>query len=133
MEKSLDPLCPSIQAALGLLSRPWTGLVLAVLQDGPLRFSELATRISAIGDKTLSARLKELEAKGLVVRDVQPGPPIRVAYQLTPKGAAFRKVVEAIDTWGQQFLEPGENPQRSPERIPLKENARRRSGARKAK
>jgi DNA-binding HxlR family transcriptional regulator len=111
MKKPLDPLCPSIQAALDLLGRPWTGLVLAVLQEGALRYSELSTRVAGIGDKTLSARLKELEGKGLIIRQVDPGPPIRVAYRLTPKGAGFRKVVEAIDLWGRQFVESESAPE----------------------
>lgn len=106
MGKDLDPLCPSIQAALDLLGRPWTGLVLAVLQDGPLRYSALAGRVTGIGDKTLCARLKELETKGLLVREVETGPPVRVAYRLTPRGVGFRKVVEAIDVWGRQFGDP---------------------------
>jgi len=50
----------------------------------------------------LSARLKELEARGLVVRHVEPGP--RVGYALTPQGAAFNKVAEAIQTWGQELV-----------------------------
>lgn len=103
MAKVLDPLCPAIQSALEVLGRPWTGLVLAVLQDGALRYSELAGRMPGIGDKVLCARLKELEERDLVVRLVEPGPPVRVAYRLTPKGAGFKKVVTAIDAWGRDF------------------------------
>ncbi|MGA9520412.1 MAG: helix-turn-helix domain-containing protein [Myxococcaceae bacterium] len=104
MEKPLDPLCPSIQVVLDLLGRPWTGLVLAALQTGPLRFSELSARLTDIGDKILSARLKDLEARGLVVREVDPGPPIRVTYALTSMGEGFRNVIEAVEVWGRQFV-----------------------------
>ncbi|MDC0710084.1 helix-turn-helix domain-containing protein [Stigmatella sp. ncwal1] len=103
MQGPSEPLCPSIQAALDILGRPWTGFVLVSLQKGPLRYSELATRLPGLGDKTLSARLKELEAKGFVSRRVLPEPPIRVEYALTAKGTAFQSVMEAIHGWGQQF------------------------------
>jgi len=98
--------CAAVEAALDILGRPWTGLVLYVLQDGPLRFSELSARITEIGDKMLSARLKELERKGLVARDVHPGPPVRVSYRLTQKGAGFREVMTAIDKWGRRYMAP---------------------------
>ncbi len=104
MPKPSDPLCASIQTALDLLGRPWTGLVLAALQRGPSRFSELSALLPDMGDKVLSARLKELEAKRLLVRSVDPGPPVRVTYRLTPLGARFRGVTDALEGWGRQFL-----------------------------
>ena len=56
------------------------------------------------GDKVLSARLKDLEAKSLIVRHVEPGPPVRVVYELTDKGRAFGQVAEAIERWGQALV-----------------------------
>jgi len=101
-----DGRCSSIEAALQVLGRPWTGLVLYVLQSGPLRFSELSQRLPNIGDRMLSVRLKQLEARDLVERGVDPGPPIRVTYRLTPKGAGLREVMEAIDRWSRAHLTP---------------------------
>ncbi len=98
--------CSSIEAALEVLGRPWTGLVLYVLQSGPLRFSELSQRLPNIGDRMLSVRLKQLEARDLVDRGVDSGPPIRVTYRLTPKGAGLREVMEAIDRWSRAHLTP---------------------------
>jgi DNA-binding HxlR family transcriptional regulator len=57
-----------------------------------------------VGAKTLSARLKDLEARGLVARDVQPGPPVRVQYTLTRKGRAFEQVAAAIERWGRELV-----------------------------
>lgn len=99
-----EHLCPWFQSAMDVLSRPWNGLLLAMLHTkGPLRFSELRAGISAMGDRMLSARLKELEARGLVLRRVEPGPPVRVAYELTPGGQGFRDVAMALSLWGKQF------------------------------
>lgn len=89
---------------MDVLAKPWNGLIIAVLEDGPLRFSELSARLPAIGDRMLAARLKELASHGLLTRSVEPGPPVRVAYDLTEVGRGFRKVAEAIRQWGQALL-----------------------------
>jgi DNA-binding HxlR family transcriptional regulator len=111
MAKRVDSQCRAFQEAIDVLGRPWNALILNVLQDGPLRFSQLAERAHGPGDKILSARLKELESRGLVSRTVEPGPPVRVAYSLTPQGRAFHKVAEAIEGWGQELVAP-ERPRR---------------------
>jgi DNA-binding HxlR family transcriptional regulator len=104
MTKRVDPHCRAFQNAVELLARPWTGLILSLLQNGPLRFSELEERTHGVGAKTLSARLKELEARRLVARDVQVGPPVRVRYTLTSKGRAFEQVAAAIERWGRELM-----------------------------
>jgi DNA-binding HxlR family transcriptional regulator len=70
MSKPIDPHCRAYQNAVELLARPWTGLILSLLQNGPLRFSELEESTRGVGAKTLSARLKELEARRIVARHV---------------------------------------------------------------
>jgi DNA-binding HxlR family transcriptional regulator len=104
MGKKVDPHCRTFQDAVELLARPWTGLILSLLQSGPLRFSELEERTRGVGAKTLSARLKELEARRIVRRDVQPGPPVRVQYALTARGRAFEHVAAAIERWGRELV-----------------------------
>jgi DNA-binding HxlR family transcriptional regulator len=104
MRRSVDSHCRAFQVALEVLSRPWTALILNVLQAGPSRFSEIAKEARGLGDKVLSARLKELEARGLLVRAVEPGPPVRVTYELTEKGRAFHQVAAAIERWGQALV-----------------------------
>ena len=61
MARKIDPHCRAFQNAVDLLARPWTGLILILLQNGPLRFSELEEGSNGVGAKTLSARLKDLE------------------------------------------------------------------------
>jgi DNA-binding HxlR family transcriptional regulator len=109
-----DHLCPHFQAAMEILARPWNGLIIATLEDRPtLRFSELRERLTAMGDRMLSSRLKELEARGLVVRHVSPGPPVRVEYALTSTGRRFRQVERAISDWGQALAATAGPPGRS--------------------
>jgi DNA-binding HxlR family transcriptional regulator len=83
-----------------VLSKPWNGLLITVLEEGPLRFSEVAGRLPQIADRMLAARLKELEMRGLVRRTVEHGPPVRVSYALTDVGRGFREVSDAIGKWG---------------------------------
>jgi DNA-binding HxlR family transcriptional regulator len=98
--KRVDSQCRAFQAAVEVLGRPWNALILNVLQTGPLRFSALSAAARGPGDKILSARLKELERSGLVVRTVAPGPPVRVTYALTSAGQGFADVATAIERWG---------------------------------
>jgi DNA-binding HxlR family transcriptional regulator len=97
--------CAHFKLAIDLLTKPWAGHILRTLQGGPLRFNELAARIGGIGEKVLSARLKELEGQGLLVRRVLPSMPVKVEYELTCKGRGFQQVVEAIIRWGCQLAE----------------------------
>lgn len=100
MTKKVDSQCRAFQDAIDVLGRPWNGLILNVLQPGALRFSEIRERAQGPGDKILSARLKELELRSLVVRQVEPGPPVRVSYELTESGRQFGDVARAIERWG---------------------------------
>ena len=68
------------------MGRRWTGAILRVLMDGPMRFSEVAQAVPELSDRLLSARMKELEARGIVERTVHPGPPVRVEYSLSEMG-----------------------------------------------
>jgi DNA-binding HxlR family transcriptional regulator len=115
----VDPGCRAFQVAIDVLARPWSGLILGLLGQGKLRFSELEARAHGVGAKTLSARLKELEQRGLVARCVESGPPVRVCYALTPKGHAFERVGEAIQRWGLELVadEPVSVPRTKPERV----------------
>jgi DNA-binding HxlR family transcriptional regulator len=98
MKTRVDSQCAAFQAAISVLSRPWTALILTELQSGAKRFSQLAER--GPGEKILSARLKDLESQGIVARSVEAGPPVRVSYALTACGREFSHVAAAIEKWG---------------------------------
>src|SRR2546430_17186750 len=104
MAKPVDSQCRAFQTAIAVLGRPWNALILNVLQEGPLRFSELSGRAQGPGDKVLSVRLKDLEVRGLLVRHVEAGAPVRVAYQLTRNGGTFRELARALQRCGPEIL-----------------------------
>jgi DNA-binding HxlR family transcriptional regulator len=105
MPKPVDPQGRAFQSAVGVLERSWSALILNVLQAGALRFGEITERTQGPAAKVLSARLKELEGGGLVVRNVVEGPPLRVTYELTHKGRAFKQLAEAIERWGRELVD----------------------------
>ncbi|MET7938717.1 helix-turn-helix domain-containing protein [Streptomyces sp. NPDC005302] len=92
-----------------LLGKRWTGLVVAVLMQHPVHFAELRRAIPGISERMLSDRLTELAVAGLVVREVNEGPPLRVAYRLTEAGAALEPALKELGAWAETYL-PGSGP-----------------------
>jgi DNA-binding HxlR family transcriptional regulator len=89
------------QRAMTVLARPWNGLIMAALDvGGTLRFTELRQRLGGLGDRMLALRLRELEARGLIERQVHPGPPVRVEYRLSELGRGFHEVAGVLSAWG---------------------------------
>jgi DNA-binding HxlR family transcriptional regulator len=92
------------QQAVKIIAKRWTALIIKVLMDSPLRFNELADRLSVVSDRVLSERLKELEQERIVERRVSIEPPIRVEYSLTDKGRALSPIIAAIDHWSHAWI-----------------------------
>ena len=96
--------CPLYHEAVELVGRRWTGAILRVLMDGPLRFSEIAQAVPELSDRLLSERMKELEARGIVERTVYPGPPVRVEYALSRMGAELEPALSELQRWAKRWL-----------------------------
>ena len=96
--------CSLYHHAVELVGKRWTGAILSVLMDGPLRFSEVKTLVPDLSDRLLSERLKELEGEGIVERRVSNEVPARVDYALTEKGRALEPAVRALQDWAQTWL-----------------------------
>ena len=106
--------CPHLHEAVELVGRRWTGAIVRVLMDGPLRFSEVGQAVPELSDRLLSERMKELEARGIVERTVRPGPPLRVEYALSKMGRELEPALSELQRWAERWLgrrvrrEPGE-------------------------
>ena len=96
--------CPFYHEAVELVGRRWTGAILRVLMDGPLRFSEVAQAVPELSDRLLSERMKELEARGIVERTVHPGPPVRVEYGLSEMGRELEPALSELQEWALRWL-----------------------------
>ena len=99
-----EPCCSYYHRAVELVGKRWTGAILLVLMDGPLRFSEIRQLVPDLSDRLLSERLKELEAEGIVQRSVIDEMPVRVEYELTEKGRALQPAVRALKSWAKAWL-----------------------------
>ena len=107
--------CPYYHEAVELIGRRWTGAIVAVLLDaGPLRFSEISHAVPELSDRLLSERMKELEARGVVSRHVDPGPPVKVLYELTDMGRSLEPALQELKSWARRWLRAEQ--QRSPAR-----------------
>jgi DNA-binding HxlR family transcriptional regulator len=96
-------LCAKFHAAVELIGRRWSGAVIQLLLRGPARFAELRDAIPDITDRMLSARLRELEEEGIIVRTVIPETPVRVEYSLTPKGRGLEPALASIGKWAERW------------------------------
>jgi DNA-binding HxlR family transcriptional regulator len=99
-----ETCCSAYHAAVELIGKRWTGAILFVLLDGPLRFSEIKALVPDLSDRLLSERLKELEAEGIVERRSTEEGPVRIEYALTEKGRALEPAVRSLKVWARSWL-----------------------------
>ncbi|MFD4030536.1 winged helix-turn-helix transcriptional regulator [Streptomyces sp. NPDC058637] len=93
-----------ISRVFELFGKRWTGPIVSVLMRQPVHFADLRRAIPGISERMLSDRLSELGAAGLVVREVDEGPPLRVSYRLTEAGAAMGPALEELGRWADVYL-----------------------------
>ena len=96
----------SIAATMHLPNGKWTLHILGELMEGRRRFNELSRALGSVSSRTLSARLRALEAEGLVTREIKHTIPPWVEYELTDRGRALNQVIGAIADWGRTHMEP---------------------------
>ena len=75
-------------------------ILYTLMEYGDVRFNELKKYIATVSDKTLSTTLKELEAVGLIHREVYPQIPPKVEYSLTERGRSLIPILDAMCEWG---------------------------------
>src|SRR4029453_550952 len=92
--------CPAARA-LETIGERWSLLIVRDLLAGPRRFSDLRRSLAAITPKWLSARLRTLEADGIVTRDGTGGGEVRC--RLTPRGKPLEPVFDALLVWGMDY------------------------------
>jgi DNA-binding HxlR family transcriptional regulator len=103
--KRYDQYCP-IACSLGLIGERWTLLVVRELMHGPKRYTDLVDGLHGIGTNILAARLKALEAAGLVERRKLPPPAASNVYELTPTGQGLRPVLHELARFGARLMGP---------------------------
>lgn len=102
--------CPAA-AALELVGERWSLLVVRELLLGSRRFTDVLRGTGAPRDR-VTARLRSLEAAGLVERRRYQDSPPREEYLLTGAGLALAPVVESLVTWGRTYAVAPDDPLR---------------------
>ncbi len=98
-----NPRVCSIDAAMKVIGEKWALLALREIVLGQHRFDDIAFNTGAPRD-VLAARLKSLEAAGIVRRTLYQKRPARHAYHLTEAGEQLFAVLHAIRDWGDRFM-----------------------------
>ena len=97
--KHVPAECPAIREVLNRVGDKWSVLVIALLGDGPRRFSELRRMIEGVSQRMLTLTLKGLEQDGLVSRTMYPTIPPRVDYELTDLGRSLIVPLRSLHSW----------------------------------
>jgi len=98
--------CP-LEESLKIIAGAWTPKILWYLQGEPRRFGDLKRDLGSISAKVLTARLRELESKGVITRTVKSTSPPTVEYALTLLGHKFHPVLKAIAEVGVEIRQRG--------------------------
>jgi DNA-binding HxlR family transcriptional regulator len=97
-------VCSRFHRAIELIGSRWTGAILQTLLQGKTRYAAIRGAIPDITDRMLSERLRSLEGEDLVLRVVIPESPVRVEYELTPKGRELQKALIEIGNWAERWI-----------------------------
>ena len=91
----------SIEKGMRLIGGKWTGSIIYHLKDGPVRFNDLTRMLGGASKKMIDQRLKELEARNMVVRTVINDRPIAVTYELTEFGRSALSILDQLRQWSE--------------------------------
>ena len=89
-----------VSVTLDVLRGRWKAVILFSLLSGARRFSEMQRFIPGVTQKILAEQVRELEADGIVFREVFPTVPPKVEYSLTERGRTLEPVLLTMRSWG---------------------------------
>lgn len=102
MDTKTLPACP-VETTLTLISDKWKVLIIRDLLPGTKRFGELRRSLGTVSQKVLTTQLRQMEDSGLLTRTVYPEVPPRVEYTLTDLGYSLRPILDALQSWGEEY------------------------------
>jgi DNA-binding HxlR family transcriptional regulator len=94
--RNCTPVPRQLRVTAGLLERRWTMATIYACSSGAARFNEFRQSLPGVSPTTLSERLEQLEAAGIVERNLIPGRPPHTEYTLTPRGARIAQAVAGL-------------------------------------
>ncbi|WP_214415398.1 winged helix-turn-helix transcriptional regulator [Sphaerisporangium fuscum] len=94
-----------VTAAIAVIDGKWKTVLLWLLQTRPHRPGEMRRRLPGLTEKVLTQTLREMEADGLVHREVHDERPLKTVYSLTAFGRELSAALEPLSDWGHRRLE----------------------------
>ena len=101
---TVSHVCSRFHRAIELIGSRWSGAILQTLLQGRTRYGAIKAAIPDLTDRMLSERLRTLEGEDLVLRIVVPESPVRVEYELTPKGRELQDALKEIGAWAERWI-----------------------------
>lgn len=98
----IEPRIGCIASAMQIIGNKWTALIIRDLFSGPKRFCEFEKSVGSINPRTLSQRLDNLEAHGIITKQTFNQVPPRTEYTLTQKGEDLLPILEQMAQWGEK-------------------------------
>lgn len=94
-----------LDAAIDIIDGKWKPMIIWALHDGgPTRFGALRRQVHGVSEKVLTEQLRELEADGIVHREVAAVMPPKVVYSLTELGTTLNAALEPLGAWGDRHI-----------------------------
>ena len=93
----------SLREVLDIIGGKWSMPIIYILSKGKMRFKELERSIDGINTRMLVKELKNMEANGIITRQVFATVPPTVEYALTVKGEKLLPSIRSLHSWGQEF------------------------------
>jgi DNA-binding HxlR family transcriptional regulator len=88
-----------IRQVLDRVGDKWSLLLIAVVEAGPLRYTDLLRQVPGISQRMLTLTLRQLREDGLITRTAYAEVPPRVEYALTPLGRGLHEIVTSLIGW----------------------------------
>jgi len=96
-----DQTC-GMSVAIDVVGGKWKMHLMWVLAEGPVRFGQIRRKLDGVSEKVLSENLRQLEAHGVVHRELYAEVPPRVEYSLTPLGESLNEALASLEAWGDE-------------------------------
>ncbi len=93
----------SLRDVLDIIGGKWSMPIIYILSKGKMRFKEIERSVEGINTRMLVKELKNMEANGIITREVFATVPPTVEYTLTVKGEKLLPSIVSLHNWGQEF------------------------------
>jgi DNA-binding HxlR family transcriptional regulator len=98
-QSDVDQTC-GMSLAIDVVGGKWKMHLMWVLAEGPVRFGQIRRKLDGVSEKVLAENLRQLEASGIVHRELYAEVPPRVEYSLTPLGLTLNDALAHLEDWG---------------------------------